>query len=258
MEYIADSYHILILLMFASLCSGFIDSIAGGGGFILVPALLLSGLPPTLAVATNKLPTIFGTGTAAYNFIKSKTVIWPIAIVGLIFALLGGMVGSNINLGFSQDTLNKVVLVILPIAAIATFVPKKNIKQNVYDFSKKELYIKAPIISFVLGIYDGFFGPGMGTFLIVAFYSLLGMNMVNASAVAKIVNVASGIGALFIYIKAGTVVFYYGIPMLVTNIIGGYIGSKMVIKNGQQFIKKILIIVLIIMFISLAIRIVQS
>ena len=251
MEYISDSYYILAFLIAASFCAGFIDSIAGGGGFILVPALMLAGLSPTMAVATNKLPAVFGTATAAYNFIRSKTVIWPIAF-------LGGMAGSHINLGVTQDTLNKIILFILPIAAIVTFIPKKNLKHNVKDFSRKELYIAAPFITFVLGIYDGFFGPGMGTFLIIAFYSILGMNMVQASAVAKIVNFASGAGALVMFLKAGQVIIYIGIPLLIANVLGSYIGSKMAIKNGQAFVKKILIIVFIVMFVSLIIKIVKA
>ncbi len=207
MEYISDSYYILAFLIAASFCAGFIDSIAGGGGFILVPALMLAGLSPTMAVATNKLPAVFGTATAAYNFIRSKTVI---------------------------------------------------LKHNVKDFSRKELYIAAPFITFVLGIYDGFFGPGMGTFLIIAFYSILGMNMVQASAVAKIVNFASGAGALVMFLKAGQVIIYIGIPLLIANVLGSYIGSKMAIKNGQAFVKKILIIVFIVMFVSLIIKIVKA
>lgn len=258
MEYISDSYYILTFLIVASFCAGFIDSIAGGGGFILVPALMLAGLTPTMAVATNKLPAVFGTATAAYNFIRSKTMIWPIALVGLVCAMLGGMAGSHLNLGFSQDTLNKIVLFILPVAAIVTFIPKKNMKQNITDFSKKELYIAAPFITFALGIYDGFFGPGMGTFLIIAFYSILGMNMVNASAVAKIVNFASGAGALITYVNAGKVLFVIGVPLLIANVLGSYIGSKMAIKNGQAFVKKILIVVFIVMFVSLIIKIVQA
>lgn len=258
MEYISDSYYILVCLIAASFFAGFIDSIAGGGGFVMVPALMLAGLSPTMAVATNKLPAVFGTATAAYNFIRSKTVIWPIALIGLVCAFLGGMVGSHINLGVSQDTLNKIVLVILPVAAIITFIPKKNLKQNTTDFSKKELYIAAPIITFILGIYDGFFGPGMGTFLIIAFYSILGMNMVNASAVAKIVNFASGAGALVMFLFAGQVIIKLGLALLVANVLGSYIGSKMAIKNGQAFVKKILIVVFIVMFISLIIKIVQA
>lgn len=258
MEYISDSYVILTMLIFASFCAGFIDSIAGGGGFILVPALMLAGLPPQAAIATNKVPAVFGTATAAYNFIRSKKVIWPIAIVGLIFALLGGAVGSKLNQGISPDLLNKIVLMILPIAAIVTFIPKKNMKQNVSSFSKKELYIAAPFITFILGIYDGFIGPGMGTFLIIAFYSILGMDMVNSSAVAKIVNFASGLGSLVMYLKAGAVIMAIGIPLLVANVLGSYIGSKLAIKKGQSFVKMILIVVFIIMFVSLTIKIVKG
>lgn len=258
MEYISDSYFILAILIFASFFAGFIDSIAGGGGFILVPALMLGGLPPQAAIATNKVPAVFGTATAAYNFIRSKKVIWPIAIIGLIFALLGGAVGSKLNQGISPDLLNKIVLMILPVAAIVTFIPKKNIKQNVSSFTKKELYIATPFITFILGIYDGFIGPGMGTFLIIAFYSILGMDMVNSSSVAKIVNFASGLGSLVMYLKAGAVIMAIGIPLLIANVLGSYIGSKLAIKKGQSFVKMILIVVFIIMFISLTIKIIND
>ena len=258
MEYISDSYFILAILIFASFFAGFIDSIAGGGGFILVPALMLGGLPPQAAIATNKVPAVFGTATAAYNFIRSKKVIWPVAIIGLIFALLGGAVGSKLNQGISPDLLNKIVLMILPVAAIVTFIPKKNIKQNVSSFTKKELYIATPFITFILGIYDGFIGPGMGTFLIIAFYSILGMDMVNSSAVAKIVNFASGLGSLVMYLKAGAVIMAIGIPLLIANVLGSYIGSKLAIKKGQSFVKMILIVVFIIMFISLTIKIIND
>lgn len=258
MEYISDSYFILAILIFASFFAGFIDSIAGGGGFILVPALMLGGLPPQAAIATNKVPAVFGTATAAYNFIRSKKVIWHIAIIGLIFALLGGAVGSKLNQGISPDLLNKIVLMILPVAAIVTFIPKKNIKQNVSSFTKKELYIATPFITFILGIYDGFIGPGMGTFLIIAFYSILGMDMVNSSAVAKIVNFASGLGSLVMYLKAGAVIMAIGIPLLIANVLGSYIGSKLAIKKGQSFVKMILIVVFIIMFISLTIKIIND
>ena len=258
MEYISDSYVILSLLIIMSFIAGFIDSIAGGGGFILVPSLMLAGLPPQMAIATNKLPAVFGTAAASYTFIRSKKVIWPVAITGLIFALLGGAVGAALNQGFSEDTLNKIVLFILPVAALITFIPKKNIKQNAGSFSKKELYIATPFITFILGIYDGFIGPGMGTFLIIAFYSILGMDMVNSSAVAKIVNFASGAGALIKYSLAGHVIITIGIPLLISNVLGSYLGSRLAVKKGQSFIKMVLIVVFIIMFISLLVKIINN
>lgn len=254
MEYISDSYLILSILIAVSFVAGFVDSIAGGGGFILVPSLMLAGIPTPMAIATNKLPAVFGTAAASYTFIKNKKVIWSIAIIGLICALIGGALGSKLNQGFSEDTLNKIVLTILPFAAIITFIPKKNLKQNISSFSKKELYIAVPFITFFLGIYDGFIGPGMGTFLIIAFYFVLGMDMVNASAVAKIVNFASGAGSLITYYIAGNVILAVGIPLLISNVIGSYIGSRLAVKKGQSFIKIIVIVVFIIMFVSLSIR----
>lgn len=248
MEYISDSYLILSILVVVAFITGFVDSIAGGGGFISVPALMLAGLPTQQAVATNKLPAVFGSAIASYNFIKEGKILWRFAILGIIFALLGGVVGSSINLNVSKETLDKIVLIILPIAAIITFIPRKKIRAEQREFTKFETYVVVPVISFVLGIYDGFFGPGMGTFLIVAFYSILGLDMVNASGIAKLVNFSSGFSSLLVFMKMGTVVYTVGIPMLFSITLGGYIGSKIALKKGQSFIKLIMIIVFVIMF----------
>lgn len=255
MEYISDSYIILFLLMFASFVAGFVDSIAGGGGFILLPSLILGGIPPHMAIGTNKLPAVFGTAAASLNFVLNKKVIWSIAVTGIIFSLLGSYVGSKINISLSHDVINKVILIILPIAVVLSFLPKKQLK-TAETLTNYDKFLLIPFITFILGIYDGFFGPGMGTFLILAFYSLLGLNMVNASAVAKLVNLSSGVGALYVYLKQDSVIFEIGIPLIFANILGNYIGSRLVIKNGQKIVRYMLFIVIIIMFISLLIRVV--
>lgn len=250
MEYISDSYMILFLLMFASFAAGFVDSIAGGGGFILLPSLMLAGIPPHIAIGTNKLPAVCGTAAASLNFILNKKVIWSVAITGIIFSLLGSYIGSKINISLSHDVINKVIIFILPVAAILSFLPKKQLKtaQTLNNYDK---FLLIPLITFILGIYDGFFGPGMGTFLILAFYSLLGLNMVNASAVAKVVNLSSGVSALYVYLLQGSVIFAIGIPLIFANILGNYIGSRLVIKNGQKIVRYMLIVVIVIMFFSL-------
>lgn len=242
---------ISLLLLLVSFSAGFIDSVAGGGGLLLMPSLLLAGVPSHMALGTNKFIAIWGTGTAVINFALNKKVIWRIAVIGLVFSMVGSVIGTKAILLFDEQTVKKIILTILPFTAIVTFLPKKKLKTELLDFNDREIYIYAPLICFFLGFYDGFFGPGTGMFLILAFYSILGMNMVNASAVAKVVNLASGVGSFITFALAGKVLYFVGAPLVAANVLGAYVGSKTAIKKGQSFIKIIIIIVFIIMFASL-------
>ena len=188
------------------------------------------------------------------NFIKSGKVIWRIAFWGLIFSLIGSVVGTKAILFFDERTATKIVMWILPFTAIVTFLPKKQIKSELSEFSKKDIYFISPLIGFVIGFYDGFFGPGAGTFLILALYAVMGMNIVNASAVAKVINLASGVGAFITFAFAGKVLYGICLPLIVANILGGYVGSKMAIKMGHSFVRIMIIFVFIVMFISLLIK----
>lgn len=246
--------YVVFILMGASFAASFIDSIAGGGGLVMLPALLLSGVPVHYAIGTNKLVAICGTSVALMNFIKSGKVIWRIAFWGLIFSLIGSVVGTKAILFFDERTATKIVMWILPFTAIVTFLPKKQIKSELSEFSKKDIYFISPLIGFVIGFYDGFFGPGAGTFLILAFYAVMGMNIVNASAVAKVINLASGVGAFITFAFAGKVLYGICLPLIAANILGGYVGSKMAIKMGHSFVRIMIIFVFIVMFISLLIK----
>ncbi len=244
----------LLLLMIAAFSAGFIDSIAGGGGLIMLPAFLLAGIPAQIALGTNKFVAITGTSTALFNFIKSGKVIWKIAIIGLILSFIGSIFGTKAILYFNEEVATKIIMWILPFTALITFIPKKQIKSVESDFSNIDLYIISPIICFIIGFYDGFLGPGAGTFFIISFYAVLGMNMVNASAIAKVFNLASGVGAFITFAIAGKVLYLLAIPLIISNILGSYIGSKIAISKGHSFIRVIIIIVVIIMFIVLLIK----
>lgn len=255
MEIFGDiELYILLILIFVSFAAGFIDSVAGGGGLLMVPSLLLAGIPAQFALGTNKFVAIFGTSTALINFIRNGKVIWRIAIIGLIFSLIGSVFGTKAILLFDEKTVTTIILWILPFTAIVTFIPRKHLKSQLVDFSKRELYLFVPLICLVLGFYDGFFGPGMGTFLIIAFYVVLGMNTVNASAVAKAVNLASGVGAFITFAFAGKVLYMVGLPLAIANIAGGFAGSKMAIVKGHSFIRVTIVVVFIVMFISLIVK----
>jgi uncharacterized membrane protein YfcA len=238
-----------------SFLAGFIDSIAGGGGLILIPSLLLAGIPPQAALGTNKFAAIFGTSTALANFMNNGKVIRKIAGFGLAFSVIGSVIGTKAILYFDQNTTAKLIVMMLPITAIVTFFPKRQLKTSISDFSKRDLYLYTPLLCLIVGFYDGFFGPGTGTFLIFGLYIFLGLHLINASAISKVFNLESNVGSFVIFAFADKVLYDIGIPIAISNLVGGYFGSILAIKKGQRFIKISLLIVFGILFITLMHRI---
>lgn len=249
---------IVLLLALMSFLAGFIDSVAGGGGLVLLPSLLLAGISPQAALGTNKFAAIFGTSTALANFMKHGKVIWKIAGFGLAFSIIGSVIGTKAILYFDPNTTAKIIIMMLPITAIVTFLPKRQLKTSISDFSKRDLYLYTPLLCFIVGFYDGFFGPGTGTFLIFAFYIFLGLHLINASAMSKVFNLASNVGSFVTFAFADKVLYGIGIPIAISNLAGGYLGSILAIKKGQQFIKVSLLIVFGILFVTLIQRIWQQ
>lgn len=238
-----------------SFLAGFVDSIAGGGGLLLLPPLLLAGIPPQLCLGTNKFASMLGTSTALFNFVRNGKVIWKIAAFGLLFSLTGSVAGTKTILLFDQKIIAKIIIMLLPLAALTTFIPKKQLKTSVNEFSQKELYVYVPVFCFAIGFYDGFFGPGTGTFLIFGFYMFLGLHLIQASAVSKVFNLASNVGSFITFASAGKVLYSVGIPIALANILGGYLGSMLAITKGQKMIKIFMLIVFLLLFITLIIRI---
>lgn len=245
----------VLLLCVMSFLAGFIDSVAGGGGLVLIPSLLLAGIPPQAALGTNKFAAFFGTSVALANFAKNGKVIWKIAGFGLAFSLIGSVLGTKAILLFDQNTVAKIIIMMLPVTAIVTFLPKKQLKTTISDFSKTDLYFFTPLLCLVVGFYDGFFGPGTGTFLIFGFYIFLGLHLIHASAISKVFNLASNIGSLVTFAVADQVLYGLGVPIALANLAGGYLGSTIALKKGQQFIKVFLLTVFAILFITLMVRV---
>lgn len=245
----------ILLLSVMSFLAGFIDSIAGGGGLVLLPSLLITGLAPPFALGTNKFASLCGTATALLNFVRNGKVIWKIAAFGLPFSIAGSVLGTKTILYFDQDTMARILLFLLPFSALVTFMPRKELKTTGSDFSKINMYFHIPLFCLAIGFYDGFFGPGTGTFLIFGFYAFLGIHLLNASAIAKVFNLASNVGSFFTFALDGKVLFELGLPIAVANILGGYLGSVLAIKRGQALIKVLLLVVFGILFVTLAWRI---
>ena len=178
---------IILFCTCAAFVAGFIDSIAGGGGLITIPALLLSGLPPQLALGTNKVGCCLGTGVAMLNFARSNLILWRLALLGVGFSLVGAGIGTELALYISPDLLGKVLVLLLPFAMLATLMPKKE-QKNPPLTSGRRYWILAPLCFLIVGIYDGFFGPGTGSFLILALHWVLRISLIEASSTSSSVR----------------------------------------------------------------------
>lgn len=240
-------------LLGAAFSAGFVDSIAGGGGLIMLPALLLSGLPPKLALGTNKLNSTLGTSMAVWNFYRKGKLMFPLILVGMGFMISGGVLGSRLALSLNEAILAKVIIAMLPIGIIATMMRKKTVIHKNH-LTPHDKWLKIPLICLVIGTYDGFFGPGAGSFLAIAFYFFLHLNLIEATANAKVFNLLSNFGALVSFILGGKVIYALGLPLAGMGMLGNYVGSHMVMKKGDGIIKLCLIGVLVLLLTTLIVK----
>lgn len=243
MEVTLTMYIIICPLIFLA---GFIDSIAGGGGLISLPAYAATGMPMHLALGTNKFTSSCGTVFSTFRFIKSGKIHYKSAITSAAGALLGSYLGARAALALSDTYLKYCLIVFLPIIAI--FILSRRgfgEKDRTKNVSIKKIIIFSLLSGVVIGAYDGFFGPGTGTFLILIYTGLLGFNLTVASGNAKIVNLSSNIAALFTFLISGNVLYTIGLPAAAFGILGHWIGSGLAIKNGSKIIKPMLLFVLI-------------
>lgn len=225
--------------------AGLIDAIGGGGGLISLPAYLIAGLPPHAAVATNKMSSTFGTTLATIRFIKNKLVNFRLAVPAVIAAVIGSSIGAHVSMSVNEEIMMYVFIFILPISAFLVL-NKKLFHDNGSDeiTLDKRTYLTATISAFIIGFYDGFYGPGTGTFLIIAFTIFARMSIKTANAQAKVINLTTNITSLIIFLLNGQVILIIGIAAAVCNMIGGYIGAGLVMKNGAKIAKPSIIFVL--------------
>ncbi|BBB89530.1 MAG TPA: sulfite exporter TauE/SafE family protein [Methylomusa anaerophila] len=248
---------IAIFLLSTSFVAGFLDSIAGGGGLLLLPALLFSGLPPQIALGTNKFAATIGLFGSFINFVINKKVMWEIVKRGIVFSLLGGFLGSRSILLFSNEAVGKIILFFLPLALLATLIPREN-KGGEAGAPPGMLPVKIPVICFAAGFYDGFFGPGSSSFLILALNLFAGLDLVNASATAKPFTVISCITSSMVFLWNGKVLISLGLFLAMANIAGNYAGSKLVIRKGTTVVRTWLVASLVILFVFLSLKYVVS
>jgi len=244
LEYVNALIYICPLIFLA----GFIDSAAGGGGTISVPAYLLTGMPAHLAYGTNKLSASIGTTVAALRFIKNKAIDVRTAVTSGILSLLGAALGSQIVLLLDDRTLRLMLIIALPcVALFLVFRKNKTLECGREGMSARKTIILASIIGFSIGLYDGVIGPGTGTFAIIAYNTSMRYDLKTSSGNAKILNLASNLSSLVTFAIAGNVIYVLGLPAAVFSVAGSYLGSGFAIKKGAKFIRPMLFIVLAIL-----------
>ena len=228
--------------------ASFMDAIAGGGGIISVPTYLLAftGLPTYFALGTNKLSAGIGTVFSTARFIKNKCVNWPLAIPSIALALLGSAGGTWLQHHTPDTVLKYLLLVVLPVVAVFTLRTRSwPDAPGEISFGKQAAIVWAA--SLVIGAYDGYYGPGTGTFLMLIFIRFGKLDTRTAAGNVKIVNLSSNIGSLFTAWTAGYVLWGIGLISAVFSIAGHYIGAGLAIKNGSKIVRPTVVIVLILL-----------
>lgn len=242
------SYLIVCPLVFLA---SFVDAIAGGGGLISLPAYLLAGVPIHNAIATNKLSSAAGTVISTSRYCKNRYADVPLAVPSFLVALLGSFMGANLALVTSDKVLKLMLIAVLPVVAFYVLKNKNMEPKLKRQLTKRQKYAIVITASFVIGTYDGFYGPGTGTFLLLVYTGLAGMDIRTASGNTKIVNLASNLAALGAFFFSGKIVVTLGLAAAVFSIAGHYIGSGMVIKNGTRIVRPIVVTVIVLLFIKI-------
>jgi uncharacterized protein len=233
----------LIVLFLTGLIAGFVDSIAGGGGLITVPVLLNLGMGPQDALGTNKLQASFGSGSASWHYARGGTVPLKDCIPGFLLSFAGAALGSIAVQQFDPGFLRRAIPVLLIAVAVYMLVKPSLGAADLHPrMHRRSFYL---VFGLLIGFYDGFFGPGTGTFWAMAFVLCLGFNLTRATGYTKVMNFASNLGALLLFLAAGRVHFTAGLVMGAGQLLGARIGSRMVIARGTRFIRPIFISVVL-------------
>ena len=243
----------IVIVVIGVFLGSFMDAIAGGGGIITVPTYLLAGLPTHYALGTNKLSAAIGSTASTARFIKSGYVDWKLGIPSILLALIGSHFGTKLQLMLDEKYLQYLLLIVLPVVAIIVL-RQRQLPEEAGLIDPKPQMLIVCLSALLVGAYDGFYGPGTGTFLLLIFCNLAKMDVRTAGGNVKLVNLASNIGSLFTSLMGGKVFLALGLIGAVSGIAGHYIGSGLAIKNGSKIVKPTVIVVLIL----LAAKVVQG
>ncbi len=246
----------LSVFIICALCfffAGFIDSIAGGGGLITLPSLLLCGVPAHYALGTGKLAGGLGSITALVTFWRGKLIDRRVAPIGFVSSFLGAVAGSWLALQIESSQMERILIFMLPIGLMLSLLCG-GIKLEDTPVSTRFLLLKVSLIGLIVGLYDGFFGPGAGSFFLLGLHLTLKMGLVKSSANAKVFNIASNLGSVCTFASGGTVLYALALPCAVASILGNRLGAKYAMRVGPRFVRNILYFVLTLLMCSLLFR----
>jgi uncharacterized membrane protein YfcA len=241
----------LIVLSFAA---GFVDSVIGGGGLIQLPALLINfpKTPLPVLFGTTKIASLAGTSMAAYQYSRKINFNYKVLLVVAAFAGAASFAGARIVSHINVNALKPFILIVLIVMAVYTFLKKDLGRLKTKSIPLKLQLIRGSIMGLVVGFYDGFFGPGTGSFFVLGFVLLLGFEFVEASAYSKVINCMTNIAALFVFIRHGKYLLEIAILLAVCNVIGNLIGSRLALRKGNSFIRIFFLIIVTLMIVRYA------
>ncbi|OJX32748.1 MAG: hypothetical protein BGO74_13535 [Burkholderiales bacterium 68-12] len=234
-----------ILVSLASLLAGFVDAIVGGGGLILLPALFATfpSAPPATLLGTNKSASVWGTAMATWQYSRRVQMRWQAMLPAALAGFSGSFAGAWAVTVIAPDFLRKLLPLVL-LAVLAYTLAKKDLgRHHAPRLAARAELLAASLIGLAVGFYDGFFGPGTGSFFVFLFVRLLGYDFLNASAAAKLLNVATNIAALILFTAKGHVWWHFTLPLALANVLGSVLGTHMALKHGAGFVRGIFIVV---------------
>lgn len=235
---------VIIMVIVAGLAAGWVDAVVGGGGLLQLPAMLLvPGITPVQALATNKMGSVFGTSTSAVTYYRRVRPDLRTALPMAGFALVGSLGGAIVAASLPQQVFKPVILVALIAVAVFTALKPDAGQVTQLRHEGRRHHGLAALIGAVIGFYDGLLGPGTGSFLVIALVTVLGYAFLQASAKAKIVNVATNIGALLFFVPHGSVLWGLGLILGAANMVGGYLGARTAVARGSRFIRVVFLVV---------------
>ncbi len=235
----------VVFLALAAFAAGWIDAVVGGGGLVLLPALLigLPGASPAQLLATNKFGGIFGTATSSITFYRRVRPDLRTALPMAAVAYIGAIGGALIGLHIPKAAFNPIILVLLVLVGAYTLFKPDLGKESIRRFHGARHTVLAMATGFVIGAYDGALGPGTGSFLVFTLVGLLGYNFLQASAQAKIANFATNLGALTVFAPMGLVIVKVGLVIAAANLVGGYVGARTAVARGSGFVRVVFVVI---------------
>ena len=243
MDFFGVPIWVALLICVGVFCASFMDAIGGGGGIISLPSYLLAGIPMHFALGTNKLSSCIGTVASTVRYVKNGCVDWVLGIPSIALALAGAHLGTRLQLLADEKYLKYLLLLVLPVTAVI-LLKKKSLPETREEMAKWPGRAIVWGASLVIGAYDGFYGPGTGTFLLLIFCYLAKLDVRTASGNVKLVNLASNVGALATSLAAGKVMIPLGLLSAVFATAGQYLGAGLALKNGSKIVRPVILVVL--------------